>query len=331
MLLLALLLTPAAAAPVDLEALQLRGCGRLFLDGGSNRGEAVTAFLKGNMRTCALHSPSRQYSTAWPKLSRAERQALMHPLGEPSTFCIRSFEAAPELLPALQEQEAVHRAKQRDVRFIAGALSNASAASAPRTVVRYARNPWGASAVALRFEDVHVGGQPAALSSRTVFGAAYGIGDVLRAALAANGTAVIALRLDIEGGEWAVLEALVAEPHLLCAISYLFVEFHSTASAEQRARLKAYGHREDAFEWLKARVHAVMEAPTCRLKVYWRSFWASCGDKQRFEWRVSEQATDRKAEANGKVKVRSKRRAGRRMPEARWGTHHRRGGGGGES
>ena len=143
---------------------------------------------------------------------------------------------------------------------------------------------------------------------------------------------------------------------LLCAISYLFVEFHSTASAGQRTRLTSYGLREDLFEALKVRdshpgqwpsswtypcpyamptchvhvpcpcdvivvswafvcvraracaltrvcafgalssdktrVHAAMELPTCKLKIYWRSFWASCGDKQRFEWRTSEQVRD---------------------------------------
>ena len=42
---------------------------------------------------------------------------------------------------------------------------------------------------------------------------------------------------------------------------------------------------------LKQRVHAAMESPTCKLQIYWRSFWASCGDKQRFEWRTSGQAT----------------------------------------
>ena len=35
-----------------------------------------------------------------------------------------------------------------------------------------------------------------------------------------------------------------------------------------------------------------MERPGCRLKILWRSFWASCGDKQRFEWRSSEQTRD---------------------------------------
>ena len=45
------------------------------------------------------------------------------------------------------------------------------------------------------------------------------------------------------------------------------------------------------FEHLKATVHAAMERPGCRLRIYWRSFWASCGDKQRFEWRTSAQAT----------------------------------------
>ena len=35
-----------------------------------------------------------------------------------------------------------------------------------------------------------------------------------------------------------------------------------------------------------------MEGAQCKLKVYWRSFWASCGDKQRFEWRDSAQVSE---------------------------------------
>lgn len=58
----------------------------------------------------------------------------------------------------------------------------------------------------------------------------------------------------------------------------------------QRERLHEYGLSADAFESLKARVHAEMETPGCRLRIYWRSFWASCGDPQRFEWRNGPQA-----------------------------------------
>ena len=38
---------------------------------------------------------------------------------------------------------------------------------------------------------------------------------------------MIALKLDIEGAEWWALEELVADPALLCRISYIFTEFHS--------------------------------------------------------------------------------------------------------
>ena len=48
---------------------------------------------------------------------------------------------------------------------------------------------------------------------------------------------------------------------------------------------------DDLSHQVMERVHQVMERPGCRLQLYWRSFWASCGDQQRFEWRDSEQAT----------------------------------------
>lgn len=246
------------------DALRLRGCDRVFIDGGSNTGESVRAFVKGHFYTCGLHSPNRQYRTSWPHMTRAQRQAAMQPLREPSSFCIRSFEAAPELVPVLRRQEAELRQQRYDVRFIDGALSNASSPAAPRTVVQYARNQWGASAVGLRFEDVHIGGKPTALSTRTVLGASYDVREVLTAALATNRSGIVALKLDVEGTEWWLLEALTADTALLCAVSYLFVEFHSTASAEQRAKLPSYGLREDLFEALKTRVHAAMESACTR-------------------------------------------------------------------
>jgi hypothetical protein len=276
----------------DFSALALQNCGRLFVDGGSNTGESVRAFVKGNFFTCGLHSPNRQYASTWGKLSRHERVAAMQPLREPATFCIRSFEAAPELLPQLRRQEEELRAQRFDVRFVEAGLGNKTAAALPRTIVRYARNPWGVSATSLDFADVHVGGKPVPLEpARTVVGQSYDLRSVVIRALELNASTTIAIKLDIEGGEYWALESLVSDPELLCRISYLFTEFHSTASAEQRTVLTKYGLREDIFENLKSRAHAAMERPGCKLKVYWRSFWASCGDKQRFEWRTSAQAS----------------------------------------
>ena len=275
----------------DMSAL-VRGCGRLFIDGGSNTGESVRAFVAGGFFTCGLHSPSRQYSSRWVSMSRWQRVAAMQPLKEPSSFCIRSFEAAPEHMPGLREQQAKLRAAGADVRFVHGALSNVSAPDAAHTIVRYAPHRWGTSAVGLDFGDVHVGGKPVPLATTTVRGPSYDLRALLRTATALNSSSVIALKLDVEGSEWWLLEALTAEPELLCRLSYLFVEFHSTASAAQRARLAAYGLQTELFEALKQRVHAAMETPRCRLQIYWRSFWASCGDKQRFEWRTSAQVTD---------------------------------------
>ena len=281
---------PASSGLEDGESL-LKGCGRLFIDGGSNTGESVRAFLGGGMFTCALHSPTRQYSSRWNSLSRRERATIMQPLKEPSSFCIRSFEAVPELAVGLRAQETKLRAGGADVRFIDGMLSNKSAVDAPRTIVKYAENAWGSSAVGLDFGDVHVGGKPVPLSTRVARGKSYDLHALLSTAVRLNSSAVIALKLDVEGSEWWLLEKLVADTRLLCSISYIFAEFHSTASAQQRERLATYGLESELFEGLKKRVHAAMESPTCKLQIYWRSFWASCGDKQRFEWRTSGQAT----------------------------------------
>ncbi|KAL1528893.1 hypothetical protein AB1Y20_010215 [Prymnesium parvum] len=283
---------PHPAAPAALlHALSLRGCGRVFIDGGAHRGEAVGRFLSGGFYGCALAAPDRVYPRRWASLGAAPRRQLMLPLREGRSFCIRSFEAAPELLPALRVEEARLRRRGVDARFVDGALANRTARAAPRLVVRYGRRQSAASATTLRFADVHAEGRPRALSERTVLGASYSLRDVVAHVVEMNRSAVLAVRLDVEGAEWWALSDLVADGALLCQVSYLFVEFHGSATAAQRAKLPSYGLREDLFDFLKNRTHELMERPGCRLKLYWRSFWASCGDEQRFIWRDSADAS----------------------------------------
>lgn len=282
------------AAPTPVQAppsLGLEGCSRVFIDGGANEGESIDAFLDGGFFGCAMTAPHRCYNQAWPKLTHLEQEALMQPLKQPSTFCIRSFEAAPELLQPLRVKEADLRRKGMNVRFVDGTLGNVSAATATKTLVRYSKHPLGVSAVSLDFADVHIEG-PSALSSRVALGPSYSLTDVVREARAWNSSAVIAIKLDIEGAEYWALEDLISQTDLLCSISYIFIEFHGSATDSQRAKLPKYGLKTDIFEDLKKRAHLAMERPGCALKIYWRSFWASCGDKQRFEWRDTAQAKE---------------------------------------
>ena len=166
----------------------------------------------------------------------------MAPLREPSTFCVRSFEANPLLVPLLRAGAPLPGAPPAEsgggvapnVRYIDGALSNRSGADVQRTVVTYARNRWGSTATTLAFTDIHPS-QPPLLSSATVRGASYDVRDVLRAALRRNASSLIGLKLDVEGDEFWMLDQLSREPQLLCDISYLFVEFHNLPG--QRANL----------------------------------------------------------------------------------------------
>jgi hypothetical protein len=199
------------------------------------------------------------------------------------------------MLPPLREREAALRRTGVDVRFVHGALGNVTAARAPRTVYTYGRHPQAHSVSAFEFDEVHVapGGvvKPRARSSHSEDGPRFSLAGLLERILARNASAIVAARLDVEGSEYELLDALTTQPRLLCSLSYLFVEFHLTATPEQRARLPHYGLPSDVFERLKDKVHAAMEQPGCKLQIYWRSFWASCGDQQRFEWRDSAQAS----------------------------------------
>ena len=298
---------PASSEPAHMTAdhldhllwrpLELDKCSQLFIDAGSNLGESVDAFLRGSFFKCAVSAPDRCYPRTWSAMTGAQRRALMEPLSATRGWCVRSFEAVAELMPPLKQREADLRARSgADVRFVHGSLANASAVRAAVSVVTYGPHRLARSAAAFRWDDMMLapGGvvKPRALGAPEArFGVSFGVADLLRRVFAANASAVVALRLDVEGAEYAVVEALLdAGAEALCKLSYLFVEWHHTATEAQRKGLLAYGLPADAFERLKERVHAAMELPGCRLRIFWRSFWASCGDQQRFEWRDSEQA-----------------------------------------
>lgn len=91
-----------------------------------------------------------------------------------------------------------------------------------------------------------------AVQVRTIRGPSYDVVEVVRAALG-NGSAVVGMRLDVEGAtphacpwpvpilihmhdgaglEYDIIDALL-RAGLICRLSYLFVEFHSTAVAQQ--------------------------------------------------------------------------------------------------
>lgn len=300
-----------------LSSLRLKECntGRVFIDGGSNTGDSVRSFLSGGFYSCALHGPHRLYNSEWPKLAGRARRAAMAPLREPQSFCIRSFEANPRLVPLLRAGApapgaAAASAVPSNVRYIDAALSNRTGRRLPRTVVTYARNPWGSSASTLAFGDIHPS-KPPVLSTEQVRGDSYDLSEVLRETLRQNASAVIAVKLDVEGDEFWMLDRLSREPQLLCSVSYLFVEFHNLPGL--RANLSRYGLDADMYEVLKRQIHPLMEQPSCRLRVYWRSFWSACGDVMRFQWRDTEQATDKPPKPKaGRGKAGGRRRGRRR-------------------
>ena len=301
-------LVAAAQPPTMLASLDLQGCSRLFIDGGSNDGDSVRSFLSGGFFRCALNGPHRLYNSAWPNRSVRDRRTDMAVLNEPGSFCIRSFEANPKLLPLLRTTEAELGSKVKSLRFVDGALGNVTRAASSRKVVTYAHNKWGSTATTFDFFDIHAG-KPQELSSEIVSGPSYDVLDVLRDAFRLNSGAVVALKLDVEGLEGYMLNRLASAPELLCGLSYLFVEFHHLPN--QRVNLTNYGLLPDLYEDLKTRIHAQMEQPGCKLKVYWRSFWSACGDVMRFQWRSSEQATDKPPAAKGRSRrvARARRRS----------------------
>ena len=192
-------------APAALDAaLHLAGCTRLFIDGGSNSGDAVRSFVDGRFFGCALNGPYRLYPTDWKAATAAERRRRMALLRQPEGWCIRSFEANSAFLPPLREEEVRLRSAGHDVRFIGAALSNLTSQHAPRTITTFARNKWGSTATTLPFEDIFPHNRPAPLRTHTEMGPSYDVQDVI--ARAAHLNATIALKLDVEGDEVPMID-----------------------------------------------------------------------------------------------------------------------------
>ena len=158
-----------------LSSLELQGCDRLFIDGGSNDGDSVRSFLSGGFFKCALNGPHRLYGSTWPNRSSRERRADMFALSEPASFCIRSFEANPRLVPLLRSTKAELGSKAKSLSFVDGSLGNLTQASSTREIITYSPNRWGSTATTFDFDDIHAG-KPVRLSSEMVRGG--GCGDI---------------------------------------------------------------------------------------------------------------------------------------------------------
>ena len=153
---------PSNPTAPPIAALRLTGCERIFLDAGSNLGEAVDAFTAGRFHGCAMHAPNRVYAQSWRGLSPAARRHAMAPLKRPDSFCVRGFEPAPALWPSLAAKEAELRSKGFDVSFARASLgSNASSASTPHTLVRYGASEHAEGVTHFRFDHVHAEGPKA--------------------------------------------------------------------------------------------------------------------------------------------------------------------------
>ena len=182
------------------SVLRLSGCTRLFIDGGSNLGDAAEAFFgKRSFYNCATHAPARLYGKPWQNATPHTRNEWMRPLAEPGSWCFRSFEANPKLHPLLRTKEEAHRKRGRNVKFIKGTLGTVTG-PVLSTIYTYSKDAYGSGASRFLFEKVH-SGKPPVLASEEVRIPGWDVRDVIGHALKLHPAALIALRLDVEGDE----------------------------------------------------------------------------------------------------------------------------------
>lgn len=59
----------------------------------------------------------------------------------------------------------------------------------------------------------------------------------------------------------------------------MFTEHHNL-----HVNLTHYGLPERGYNVIGDRIQAMMNSPSCTLKINWRNFWNSCGDAARYVW-----------------------------------------------
>ena len=239
---------------------------------------------------------------------------MMQALARPRDWCVRSFEANRRLMPALRQKEAAERAAGLEVRYVDGLLGTETSDALPRRVTTFSNHPAGSMSTRFGFREIHAAPPP--LHDEVVRGASFDVRQLVREALRLNPSRGLALRLDIEGGEFWVLEALTTGDELLCNVSFLFVEYHNLHANMTHhglpANLSAHDPHMTHYVQLGARVRNLMDRAGCRLRIHWRNFWSACGDPARYVWMKSSQATGNmnasRAEQNGKAHKGGRRR-----------------------
>lgn len=285
-------------------------CSRLFIDGGSNMGEHVEAFFKGSFHRCAISSPHRLYSKAWFNATRKQQLQWMHPLSEPHTWCVRSFDPAPGFAARLQTSSAAAAARSSKVRYVDAALGVETAREAERTIIKYSNHSYGLTTGRVSHHDLHLT-RPPVLASFVHRGPSIGVRDLIRRYRTSATT--IALKLDVEAWEFDILPSLIAEPELLCSIDYMFTEYHNS-----KFNATKYGWPDRAYSNINDAIRLAMDTvPNCKLRINWRSFWSACGEPMRFVWSGSYQATNVNVSAKPKPKPKGRGRRGRRGRLAR--------------
>ena len=206
-------------------------CSKVFIDGGSNLGESVDSWYAGTFHRCSLNQPTRLYPRSWKNASAAEKRQRMLPLQDRNSFCVRSFESNLFLMPALNVRARALQSAGRDVQFVGAMLSNTTSPGQPRHVVNFSHAATGSTATTFRFRSVHTTLPVLADDVKSI--PSLDVRNVVRTIVAHDPGAVIALKLDVEGEELYLLDALTRAPSsrapgsLICEVSYLFVEFHN--------------------------------------------------------------------------------------------------------
>lgn len=175
-------------------------------------GESVDAFLRGAFHRCSIASPSRLYGKAYKNASRREQLAMMAPLSQPSTWCVRSFDAAPGTAARLQAASGSDK-----VRFVDALLGVATHPHAPREIVRYSNHTYGLTTGRVSHYDLHLS-KPPQLETWRAHGPSLDVRDIIQRYRSTASS--IALKLDVEAYEFDILLALADQPELLCSVRF---------------------------------------------------------------------------------------------------------------
>jgi FkbM family methyltransferase len=239
-----------AAAPVRARQQEGRECPHVFISAGAHDGGDMFDLLavgsSGDSKKWLSDSPSDRAWAWWKNLTVNIATDV-----KPRDFCVIAIEANPHMTSVLEKAAGVVRGGCRGVEVMAGTAAWVEDGSIDLNLDTRQEETGLSSSL--------LGGHPSAKGSRVTV-KSISTPNLVRTARKRTGeNGLVVLKMDIEGAEYEVLRAMIADGSLCSSVDYLFVEWHAMALGDGSDAPPSDFER--VFEWISS-------VKGCRTRVF---------------------------------------------------------------